>query len=86
MNLRHAAAVALVGWYVMLPPLNEATGKIERLAPLSAWEQFTEFDSSSECHSFLNGIASSYQDILKNQRFYRDSDPKWKESAEYENF
>jgi hypothetical protein len=24
MNLRHAAALALVGWYLMMPPINKA--------------------------------------------------------------
>ncbi len=28
MNLRHASALALVGWYLMLPPANESYFKL----------------------------------------------------------
>jgi hypothetical protein len=43
MNLRHAAALALVGWYLMTPPVNgnwdtDVSVKIE--APRSEWDIF----------------------------------------------
>jgi hypothetical protein len=37
MNLRHTAALALVGWYLMAPPFNIALQRIETGAPLSKW-------------------------------------------------
>jgi hypothetical protein len=51
MNLRHAAALALVGWYLMLPPMNSWRGLpwIERNAPLSKWKQSAAFNSAKDC-------------------------------------
>jgi hypothetical protein len=34
MKLRHAAALALVGWYIMTPPLN---GEPDPSMPISRW-------------------------------------------------
>jgi hypothetical protein len=50
MNLRHAAALALVGWYVMVPPL----GKLHD--PLSTWQIVKVFDSADECQSYRDKI------------------------------
>jgi hypothetical protein len=50
-NLRHAAALAVVGWYLMVPPVN-STGPgpwIDRSAPLSKWKAKAAFDSAAEC-------------------------------------
>jgi len=53
MNLRHAAAVALVGWYLMIPPVIEKAGSYEAdfNAPLSRWSVNSPFDSASECRA-----------------------------------
>jgi hypothetical protein len=45
MNLRHAAALALVGWYLMIPP------DLADLAPISAWQHFGSYDTAKECDS-----------------------------------
>jgi hypothetical protein len=37
MNLRHAAALALVGWYLMVPPYNENVFRCDLNAPLTEW-------------------------------------------------
>src|SRR5271155_5503786 len=41
MNLRHAAALALVGWYLMVPPVVCEKGKCtaELNAPFSQWHR-----------------------------------------------
>jgi hypothetical protein len=39
MKLRHAAALALVGWYIITPPLN---GEPDPSMPVSRWHLFTE--------------------------------------------
>jgi len=46
-NLRHAAALALVGWYLVLPPISD--GKPDTSAPLSSWEQWRSFDTAESC-------------------------------------
>jgi hypothetical protein len=48
MNLRHAAALALVGWYLITPPSGPA-GKPDFSAPLSEWGQMATFDSAAAC-------------------------------------
>jgi hypothetical protein len=51
MNHRHAAAVALLGWYLMVPPL-EGKGKYAHPnieAPLRARFLDSSYDSAKEC-------------------------------------
>jgi hypothetical protein len=48
MNLRHAAALALVGWYLMTPPPKGR--EIDSTAPLSKWEAGAAFNSPDECN------------------------------------
>ena len=67
MKPRHAAALALVGWYLMVPPYSAlktvtdaTTGQrrfptqteIEQAAPLSAWTLGAGFDLAAECYHF----------------------------------
>jgi hypothetical protein len=55
MNSRHAAALALVGWYLMVPPLTPGGGPHEVLfhAPLSKWEVGEDIDTKAECEDSL---------------------------------
>jgi|ERR1019366_5525132 hypothetical protein len=48
MNLRHAAALALVGWYLMTPPLNSG-GIPDYDAPITSWNNEKSFDSARDC-------------------------------------
>jgi hypothetical protein len=65
-KLRHAAAFALAGWYLMVPPVNHPwtrdiwhwfdarvaiTDKCNPDAPLSEWKQDGEFERVSECQA-----------------------------------
>jgi hypothetical protein len=45
MNPRHAAALALVGWYLMVPPAGDNT------ATLKYWLQEGSFDTAKECEA-----------------------------------
>jgi len=50
MKLSHAAALALIGWYLMVPPPvvhNRLPVNLE--APLSEWRLFSAHDSAAEC-------------------------------------
>ena len=59
MNLRHAAALALVGWYLMTPPFisvgpNPRDASLDKSvpdseAPLSKWQWSGSFDSVDAC-------------------------------------
>ncbi len=50
MKPRHAAALALVGWYLMLPPI---TGVIDPDSPrhhYPGWTMIAEFKSEDDCN------------------------------------
>ena len=58
MNLRHAAALALVGWYLMAPPMLSTHDtpdiKTERWwakidAPIRDWQILQSLDSANDC-------------------------------------
>jgi hypothetical protein len=87
MKLRHAAALALVGWYLLIPPLG-------RPAPsdLSQWEVITTFDSRSLCMSLrtsdiqswlitkgiLDLSAAQLKAYVDNSRCVSEDDPRLK--------
>ena len=48
MRLRHAAALALAGWYLMLPPVS-GIGVVRGDAPLSQWSIDGSYDSARDC-------------------------------------
>jgi hypothetical protein len=56
MKPRHAAALALVGWYLMMPPIRlgtltngQAGYTIASSLPFSEWSNFGSFDSVQKC-------------------------------------
>jgi hypothetical protein len=53
MKLRHAAALALVGWYLMMAPTfrNPQTDSftVDLNAPLSTWEFVASYYSAADC-------------------------------------
>ena len=48
MKLLHAAALALVGWYLMVPPL-EQNREHDPSAPISRWTINGRYDSAAKC-------------------------------------
>jgi len=56
MKPSHAAALALVGWYVMAPPVHSVTSSMDEWdasAPLAKWEIVGSFDTAAECRHDL---------------------------------
>jgi hypothetical protein len=56
MKLRHAAALALVGWYLMTPPVTTVKGsdryyRVLARAAICDWESSQRFDSRADCES-----------------------------------
>jgi hypothetical protein len=53
MKPRHAAALALVGWYLMAPPYVRVPGtqtfRLDFTAPLASWHAIQSFDTAEEC-------------------------------------
>jgi len=55
---RHAAALALVTWYLIVPPKGPS-GQIMNGAPISQWRIISSFDSASACQKWLSDFRAS---------------------------
>jgi len=90
MKLRHAAALALVGWYLMVPPLRSKGSSecYEANAPISQWQRIEAFDTAEQCkaastksalwhkqHGLDCGLASAWLDA----QCIESDDPRLKE-------
>ena len=54
MNLQHATALALVGWYLIGPPvphLNALDSHVDTAAPSSRWTVVRTFRTQEECET-----------------------------------
>jgi hypothetical protein len=49
MKLYHAAALALISWYLIVPPAK-STGEPDLQAPFSKWETDGSYDTAQACH------------------------------------
>ncbi len=53
MTLRHAAALALVGWYLMVPPATPDWRDADPKAPLSEWLTDGSYDNVNDCNEAI---------------------------------
>jgi len=61
-KFRHAAALALVGWYLMLPPLTPNGRWIDTTAPLSAWYKVKPpYASMHDCERAKNAMVALHR-------------------------
>jgi len=58
MNRRHAIAVALFGWYLMVPPSNLSQTSAYK-QPLSRWVIVRSFDTADSCEDFKDTFFES---------------------------
>jgi hypothetical protein len=50
MNFSHAAVLALIGWYLLIPPPpNNDYEQLAPKAPLSSWEQIDSYATLRQC-------------------------------------
>ncbi len=73
MNPRHAAALALVGWYLMMPPVSTDGGKafVDSQTPIQQWQIRGSFGSTVDCEKARQ----------KSQIKFRDSEEDSFETA-----
>jgi hypothetical protein len=74
MRLRHAAALALVGWYLMVPPMSSgpagSVGFVNENAPLTDWTQYLAFGSPEMCKAAIRDLRKSVlRDCLVEQKY-----------------
>ena len=91
MNGRYAAALALVGWYLMVPDstdlqrqLNPETKKYEALAPpIREWSINQSFDTAAECEAVIKESTQRAQkdcpDCVVLAKCIATDDPRLKE-------
>jgi hypothetical protein len=61
MRPSHAAALALVSWYLMVPPLVNAPYKVDTEAPLASWKTNQTFDTAEECNQYLSSVRGKHE-------------------------
>ncbi len=60
---RQAAALGLIVWFLMVPPLVSAPWKVDTQAPLRRWQRVSIFQAKSECDKTLLSIRDRYKSI-----------------------
>ena len=62
MKLRHAAALALVGWYLMVPPTStDNLYRIRTELPVRNYWQHSAYDSAAECEAAKKPLADQFR-------------------------
>ncbi len=87
MNLRHAVTLALVGWYLMVPP-TDGNGHFFKDRPLSEWHitVSSSFDSARDCLAERQAYVASYQvdhamlDFVLASQCLSTDDPRLRET------
>jgi len=80
MNLRHAAALALMGWYLLIPPVFSPMGAHQRSfndlsAPLNRWDIWAKFDSQGSCEKEQQRLRTEAPLRLNFAHDHPDQDP-----------
>jgi hypothetical protein len=58
MKRSHAVAIALIGWYLMLPPPGGSNRRLI-FAPLSQWKTIDEFKSKAQCEDIRRQLIAA---------------------------
>jgi hypothetical protein len=61
---RHAAALALVGWYLITPPVtgnSDADMGVKIGAPFSEWDIVDSYDTAAQSRDGLSGNVKSFE-------------------------
>ncbi len=74
MNLRHAAALALAGWYLMIPS-STFPPDVAYKEPLRNWRILRSFDTADDCQDFL----SNFFEQSREQKDLNTLDPAYRD-------
>lgn len=73
MRVGHIATFAVVGWYLLIPPVASTTNNpaADPKAPLSHWRQFGgEYNSANECSGEITAARRNYQGAQQQDADY----------------
>lgn len=66
MRPRHATALVIVVWYLMIPPIG-ADNKVGAHAPLPTWRKGVQFNSQKECEDSLKDAIDNPMTLAEYQ-------------------
>ena len=75
-QLHHAAALALLGWYLLVPPFDLDKAVVDDAAPLSRWTIKDSFSSVDECR------AQIWQNYRLDYKIAKTAEGLWQEDVE----
>ena len=61
MKTNHIVGLALVAWYLMVPPLVDAPYKVDTEAPMTSWKVYQTFNTGEECKKSLSSAQANYK-------------------------
>lgn len=71
MNVRHAAALALVVWFLLVPPIVlDATDqpRVQPTAPLNEWRVYATFESREQCENLRDKIREGERGLPPSEK------------------
>jgi hypothetical protein len=93
MKVHHAAALALVGWYLMVPPPRQprspgaSTAPPNDSAPLNQWTIRSSYDSTEACEAAKQkSLDTAATDVDKQQRLAEQRQGLWPNNFSDEQF
>jgi hypothetical protein len=91
MKQRHAAALVLIGWYLMVPPTKD-TNQIDPSVALPGWVVLRAFDTAAACNdaqdqlryrvsrlNLQNPVTSAASEAAEFSQCIASDDPRLKE-------
>ncbi len=64
MKPRHSAAFALIGWYLLFPPIIH--DRVVKDARLSTWENGGAYDTAAECEHMIAELLRRVEKVNSN--------------------
>jgi hypothetical protein len=78
MNPRHAAALALVVWYLMIPsPLMAPPNASNLNAPLSTWHKYRGWGTEADCQNYISGVRAKVRDPEVQAKYPMENGWTW---------
>ncbi len=66
MRIGHRAAIALLGWALILPRYD-LDGRVEDKAPLSSWKIHSSYDSRADCEQVRQQMVEIASEFIDEQ-------------------
>jgi hypothetical protein len=66
-RITHAAALVLVGWYLIVPPLTaKAPRQVNYKAPLTYWHISGSYDTAAKCREAESKLFNDTMSVYRN--------------------